>query len=358
MSKSKIDISKLSLNLDGCRFGDGFQNLRQSPSQEPDHSSTAQKPDEDEKHNLESHYINNQQIVNRNRNREPEILSPLGTTYRSQELSIGNNFLRFRGSTFASCSKNDLEVLECIGRGGFSSVWKARRKFSEKEDEYYALKMFCMQSHEKRKMLLRELKLLCTAASGGNHDSSGNDSRNNGGCECLVQLEGAFFDSDEGAVTLVLEFMDRGSISDLLHCNSNGLPTSPLFRGLSPRSSNMNTRIPEYAIAAIAYQMMWGLGYLHCESVLHRDIKPANVLVSSTGRVKLADFGIVSQRTSSDEDLSPQMNATVIGTTKYMSPERLLGKPYTMSSDVWSLGLVLLECLRGDGPFEDISSVT
>ena len=85
--------------------------------------------------------------------------------------------------------------------------------------------------------------------------------------------------------------------------------------------------------------------------------KPANVLVSSTGRVKLADFGIVSQRTSSDEDLSPQMNATVIGTTKYMSPERLLGKPYTMSSDVWSLGLVLLECLRGDGPFEDISSV-
>lgn len=67
--------------------------------------------------------------------------------------------------------------------------------------------------------------------------------------------------------------MDRGSISDLLHCNSNGLPTSPLFRGLSPRSSNINTRIPEYAIAAIAYQMMWGLGYLHCESVLHRDIK-------------------------------------------------------------------------------------
>ena len=86
--------------------------------------------------------------------------------------------------------------------------------------------------------------------------------------------------------------------------------------------------------------------------------KPANVLVSSTGRVKLADFGIVSQRTAqSDEDLSPQMNATVIGTTKYMSPERLLGKPYTMSSDIWSLGLVLLECIRGDGPFEDISSV-
>jgi serine/threonine protein kinase len=51
------------------------------------------------------------------------------------------------------------------------------------------------------------------------------------------------------------------------------------------------------------------------------------------------------------------MNATMIGTTRYMSPERLRGKPYTMSSDVWSLGLVLLECLLGDCPFESISSV-
>ena len=216
MSKSKIDISKLSLNLDGCRFGDGFQNLRQSnehqsPSREPEHSSTTKKNDADEKHNLESHYINNQIIINHHGNKEPEILSPLGTTYRSQELSIGNNFLRFRGSTFASCSKNDLEVLECIGRGGFSSVWKARRKFSEEEDEYYALKMFCMQSHEKRKMLLRELKLLCTAASGSNHDSSENNFRGTGGCECLVQLEGAFFDSDEGAVTLVSDVVFKSN---------------------------------------------------------------------------------------------------------------------------------------------------
>jgi serine/threonine protein kinase len=83
--------------------------------------------------------------------------------------------------------------------------------------------------------------------------------------------------------------------------------------------------------------------------------QPANVLISSSGRVKLADFGIVSQR--EDDETSLQMNATMIGTTRYMSPERLRGKPYTMSSDVWSLGLVLLECLLGDCPFESISSV-
>ena len=71
----------------------------------------------------------------------------------------------------------------------------------------------------------------------------------------------------------VLEFMDRGSISDLLQCSSNGLPTSPLFRGLSPRHNKRSVGLPECTIAAIAYQMMWGLGYLHFESVLHRDIK-------------------------------------------------------------------------------------
>lgn len=74
--------------------------------------------------------------------------------------------------------------------------------------------------------------------------------------------------------------------------------------------------------------------------------------------MKLADFGIVSQKeVSLEKETSDQMSATVIGTTRYMSPERLRGKSYTMSSDVWSLGLVLLECLRGESPFEDISSV-
>ena len=51
------------------------------------------------------------------------------------------------------------------------------------------------------------------------------------------------------------------------------------------------------------------------------------------------------------------MNHTVVGTTRYMSPERLRGKVYTRSSDVWSVGLVLLEVPRGDSPVEDVSSV-
>ena len=86
--------------------------------------------------------------------------------------------------------------------------------------------------------------------------------------------------------------------------------------------------------------------------------QPANVLVSSSGKVKLADFGIVSQQQRTDiNDDGTIMNHTVVGTTRYMSPERLRGKVYTRSSDVWRLRLVLFEVVRGDSPFEDVTSV-
>jgi serine/threonine protein kinase len=51
------------------------------------------------------------------------------------------------------------------------------------------------------------------------------------------------------------------------------------------------------------------------------------------------------------------MNRTMIGTTRYMSPERLRGETYARSSDVWGVGLLLLELIRGDSPFEDVTSV-
>ena len=82
--------------------------------------------------------------------------------------------------------------------------------------------------------------------------------------------------------------------------------------------------------------------------------------------MKLADFGIVSQKQQQQQEHGEDgmngeggtiMNNTVVGTTRYMSPERLRGKQYAKSSDVWSVGLVLLEIARGDSPFEDVTSL-
>lgn len=135
--------------------------------------------------------------------------------------------------------------------------------------------------------------------------------------------------------------MDKGSLVDYLHLEDSG-----------GKGSRARPLLEPPILAAIAYQMLWGLSFLHFENLLHRDIKPANVLVSSAGCVKLSDFGISSQRDSLHD-----MNSTVIGTQRFMSPERLRGKSYGSPSDIWSFGLVLLECTLGESPFRDVSSV-
>jgi len=108
-------------------------------------------------------------------------------------------------------------------------------------------------------------------------------------------------------------------------------------------------KLSEQLVSAMTYQMLWGLSYLHFEKRIHRDLKPGNVLLNSSGHVKLADFGIAS--------LGKEMSSTVIGTTLYMAPERLLRQKYGALSDVWSLGLVVWQSATGTFPFDDLTSV-
>lgn len=77
---------------------------------------------------------------------------------------------------------------------------------------------------------------------------------------------------------------------------------------------------------------------------MHRDIKPSNVLVNSRGSIKLCDFGVSSELENSVAD-------TFVGTGTYMAPERIQGSPYTVKSDVWSVGLTLLELAVAKFPF-------
>lgn len=77
---------------------------------------------------------------------------------------------------------------------------------------------------------------------------------------------------------------------------------------------------------------------------MHRDIKPSNVLVNSRGQIKLCDFGVSSE-------LENSIAETFVGTGTYMAPERIQGSPYTVKSDVWSVGLTLMELAIGKFPF-------
>jgi mitogen-activated protein kinase kinase len=77
---------------------------------------------------------------------------------------------------------------------------------------------------------------------------------------------------------------------------------------------------------------------------MHRDIKPSNILVNSRGQIKLSDFGVSAELVNSVAD-------TFVGTGTYMAPERIQGSPYTVKSDVWSVGLTLMELAIGKFPF-------
>ncbi|KAG5189148.1 mitogen-activated protein kinase [Tribonema minus] len=204
----------------------------------------------------------------------------------------------------------DLEKGEIIGRGCSSFVCHAIHAGTNTP---LALKVINMFDKGKRDQLIREINALYNAR-----------------CDSLIKFYGAFY--REGAITIALEYMDGGSLQNVLH--QVGL-------------------MPEWALANITYQILWGLAYMQHERRVHRDVKPSNLLINSLGQVKVTDFGV-----SAELQNSMAMCGTFVGTFKYMSPERMRSERYSYDSDIWSLGLVILECATGQYPYaQDASAI-
>ncbi len=105
-------------------------------------------------------------------------------------------------------------------------------------------------------------------------------------------------------------------------------------------------RVPPDKGLEIARQLCAGLAAVHARGVVHSDLKPANVMIDGRGNVRLADFGLASAP-GAHEALS-----SFAGTPAYMAPERFEGKPATIASDIYALGLVVYEVLSGRPAFE------
>jgi mitogen-activated protein kinase kinase len=136
-----------------------------------------------------------------------------------------------------------------------------------------------------------------------------------------------------------MEFMDAGSLDKL---TGGRTPADP---------NNPQALVPEPVLRRITAAIVRGLRFLKDElQIMHRDVKPTNILINCKGDVKLCDFGVSGQ-------LEKSLAKTNIGCQSYMAPERIKGESqnqvstYTVSSDVWSVGLSLIEVATGTYPY-------
>lgn len=106
-------------------------------------------------------------------------------------------------------------------------------------------------------------------------------------------------------------------------------------------------RIPWREAVSITIEICHGLAQAHAKHIIHRDIKPHNIIVTSTGAIKVTDFGIARATTTSTVAASDD----VLGSVHYISPEQARGGYVDEKSDIYSLGIVMYEMLTGKVPF-------
>jgi len=193
-----------------------------------------------------------------------------------------------------------------IGRGAFSVVKEGIRKASGKK---YAIKCISKKLIDKKELSLleREIDIMKKLQ----HPN-------------IIQLMEVIDTPD--TLFLVLEYVSGGE----------------LFDSIVNKGS-----YSEIDAAKIVRQILEAIRYVHSNGIAHRDLKPENLLLSGEGKeefVKIADFGL-------SKDFGQEQLQTSCGTPDYVAPEVLMGEPYDMSVDLWSIGVICYVLLCGFPPF-------
>ena len=204
------------------------------------------------------------------------------------------------------------EILERIGSGGMSDVYRAR---CHKLNRLVAIKVL-KEEFSQDASFVEKFKMEAQAAARLSHPN----------------------------IVNVYDVVDEGD----LHYIVMELVEGITLKSYIAKKGMLGTR----EAIGIALQMAQGIEAAHENGIVHRDIKPQNIIISMDGKVKVTDFGIARAASSQT------MSATAVGSVHYISPEQARGGYCDTRSDIYSFGVTLYEMMTGKVPFEGDNTVT
>ena len=196
-----------------------------------------------------------------------------------------------------------------IGQGGMAEVWLAKDTSLDRDVAVKVMRAHHDDDHVGNERFRREAKASAALSSPN-----------------IVTVYDVV--EDAGRQAVVMEYINGQSLRELL---------------------DKRHRISPGLTVHIGMAVATALDAAHAKDLVHRDIKPANILITPAGRVLLTDFGIAKTLSGNESDLTN--DNIMMGTAKYLSPEQVSGKKLDGRADLYSLGLVLYECLAGRVPF-------
>jgi hypothetical protein len=199
------------------------------------------------------------------------------------------------------------ELLELVGSGGMSSVWRSHDRLLDRTVAIKVLHEQFASDEEYVERFRREARSVAQLS----HPN------------IVTVIDRG---EDQSRQFIVFEFVEGENLKQLIR------RTGPL---------------PVRDAVQMALQMARALSFAHGRGLVHRDVKPQNVLLNDDGQAKMTDFGIAR----SVDVQGVTITGTVLGTSEYISPEQARGEQVNALSDVYSLGVVLYELLTGSVPF-------
>ncbi|MDE7273095.1 MAG: Stk1 family PASTA domain-containing Ser/Thr kinase [Lachnospiraceae bacterium] len=206
---------------------------------------------------------------------------------------------------------NRYEVLEKIGTGGMSDVYKAR---DQKLNRFVAVKVLKQEFSENRNFVSK-FRVEAQAAAGLMHPN-------------IVNVYDV--GEEEGIHYIVMELVEGITLKKYIE---------------------KKVRLTTKEAISIAIQVAMGIEAAHNNHIIHRDIKPQNIIISKEGKVKVTDFGIAKAASSNT------ITSNVMGSVHYTSPEQARGGFSDEKSDIYSLGVTIFEMLTGRVPFNGDTTV-